>query len=283
MTFKSLPIILSLPFVSISFSHGKNVFSENGRAITISGLFNRAGNTGYSDSARPSVPVSDTDNYYTQRVDVLPPAVLLDMPVPGDQGKQPSCSAWAIVYGAGNYYMHQTTGKPYGDSENLSPAFIYNQLPKGSGGITALIDNLELFKAEGACSLKCMPYYADNYSAQPDSNQRLDAAKNKIKGWGKIDPHNLLLLKKTVFQKKPVIIFIATDEGFNKITPPFIWKDRCGTLGPVHAMVIAGYDDSRNAFLIMNSWGTSWGDKGFVWIDYRFFLKNTSPNGYILM
>lgn len=228
-------------------------------------------------------PVSDTGNYYTSNVGALPPAVRLNMPVPGNQGKQPSCSAWAVVYGAGNYYMHLTTGKPYSDSENLSPAFVYNQLPKGSHGATAFMDNLELFRVEGACSLKRMPYNANDYSAQPDSAQCLDAAKYKIKGWRKIDLHDLILLKKVLFQKKPVIFFIATDEGFDKITPPFIWKERCGSLGTVHSMVIAGYDDERNAFLVMNSWGTSWGDKGFAWIDYQFFLENVSPKGYILM
>ncbi len=283
MIFKSLPIILSLPLVTMSFTPGKNVFNESKYTTTVTGLLNGNTHTSHSDSILPRARTVDVGNYYISKVEAMPPAMRLDMPVPGDQGRQPSCSAWAIVYGAGNYYMHLATGKSYNDSENLSPAFIFNQLPKGTGGATAFIDNLELFKAEGACSLKSMPYHADDYSIQPDSAQRLNAAKNKINGWRKIDPHDFALLKKTIFQRKPVIIFIATDEGFNKITTPFIWKDRCGNLGPVHAMVIAGYDDSRNAFLVMNSWGTSWGDKGFVWIDYQFFLKNTSPNGYILI
>jgi C1A family cysteine protease len=246
-------------------------------------LINSTVNTDYYNGTRLRAPVSDTGNYYEQDVEALPPAVLLDMPVPGDQGKQPSCGAWATVYGAGNYYIHLKTGRPYSDSENLSPAFVYNQLPKGTGGTAAFMDNLKLFKAEGACSLKSMPYNANDYSTQPDTAQRLDAARYKIKGWEKIDPHNLILMKKELFQKKPVIFFIATDEGFDKITPPFTWKERCGRLGEIHSMVMAGYDDSRNAFLVMNSWGTSWGDKGFAWIDYQFFLANASPNAYILI
>ena len=284
MVFKHLAITLSFPLLTASFSPAKNAFKECEYTTTAHGLFiNGDANTSYSESSCPQIPVIDTGNYYTPETETLPPFVNLDMPVPGEQGKQPSCGAWATVYGAGNYYIHLKTGKPYSDSGNLSPAFVYNQLPKGKGGIAAFMDNLELFKAEGACSLKSMPYNANDYSTQPDSAQCLDADRHRIKGWEKIDPHNLILMKKELFQKKPVIFFIATDEGFDKITPPFTWKERWGRVGEIHSMVITGYDDRRNAFLVMNSWGTSWGDKGFAWIDYQFFLDNASPKAYILI
>jgi len=35
-----------------------------------------------------------------------------------------------------------------------------------------------------------------------------------------------------------------------------------------HAVSLIGYDDSRRAFLIRNSWGETWGEKGFGWISY---------------
>jgi C1A family cysteine protease len=35
-----------------------------------------------------------------------------------------------------------------------------------------------------------------------------------------------------------------------------------------HAIVIAGWDDARNAYLVKNSWSEAWGEKGYVWIDY---------------
>jgi len=283
MIFKSLPVILLSPLFTISFSPGKNVFNESKYTTPAACLFNNDVNTSCCDTAVSPIPVVDTGNYYTPAVEPLPPAVLLDMPVPGDQGGEPSCGTWATIYGAGSYYMHLITGKPYSDSENLSPAFIYNQLPKGRYGITALIDNFKLFKIKGACSLKRMPYNANDCSTQPDSAQRLDAANYKIKDWEKIDCHNLIALKRAVFKKKPVIFSMTTDEGFDKITAPFTWKERCGRLEQLHSMVICGYDDSRNAFLVMNSWGTSWGDKGFIWIDYQFFLKNASMEGYILI
>jgi hypothetical protein len=40
-----------------------------------------------------------------------------------------------------------------------------------------------------------------------------------------------------------------------------------------HAMLIIGYDDARSAVRIQNSHGTSFGDKGFVWMAYDTFQK----------
>ncbi|MDD2890497.1 MAG: C1 family peptidase [bacterium] len=34
-----------------------------------------------------------------------------------------------------------------------------------------------------------------------------------------------------------------------------------------HAMIICGWDDSQNAWLLKNSWGTAWGVQGFDWIN----------------
>jgi hypothetical protein len=42
-----------------------------------------------------------------------------------------------------------------------------------------------------------------------------------------------------------------------------------------HAMCVVGYDDSKfgGAFEVMNSWGTGYGENGFVWIKYKDFKK----------
>jgi C1A family cysteine protease len=61
-----------------------------------------------------------------------------------------------------------------------------------------------------------------------------------------------------------------------------------------HSVLIVGYDDNKTisninttesqrktgAFLIQNSWGTGWGDKGFGWIPYDYF--RAGANGDVL-
>jgi cathepsin K len=36
-----------------------------------------------------------------------------------------------------------------------------------------------------------------------------------------------------------------------------------------HAIVLVGWNDSKKAWLLRNSWGTGWGEKGYMWIDYK--------------
>jgi len=42
-----------------------------------------------------------------------------------------------------------------------------------------------------------------------------------------------------------------------------------------HAQCVVGYDDKKygGAFLIMNSWGSSWGNNGFAWVRYPDFRR----------
>lgn len=36
-----------------------------------------------------------------------------------------------------------------------------------------------------------------------------------------------------------------------------------------HAITLVGWDDSKGAWLLKNSWGTDWGDNGYMWIKYN--------------
>jgi hypothetical protein len=45
-----------------------------------------------------------------------------------------------------------------------------------------------------------------------------------------------------------------------------------------HAQCVVGYDDKKygGAFLIMNSWGPRWGNRGFAWVrypDFKYFVR----------
>lgn len=53
---------------------------------------------------------------------------------------------------------------------------------------------------------------------------------------------------------------------------------------PTHQVAAVGYDDAKQAFKIVNSWGEEWGDGGFGWVSYAYVASvvdvdrlNSSP------
>ena len=42
-----------------------------------------------------------------------------------------------------------------------------------------------------------------------------------------------------------------------------------------HAVIAVGYDDSTSRITVQNSWGTSWGDKGYFYMPYQY-ITNTN-------
>jgi C1A family cysteine protease len=47
-----------------------------------------------------------------------------------------------------------------------------------------------------------------------------------------------------------------------------------------HAVTIVGYDKNKEegAFLIKNSWGTDWGERGYGWIPIKYFVKQENAD-----
>lgn len=42
-----------------------------------------------------------------------------------------------------------------------------------------------------------------------------------------------------------------------------------------HAVMIVGYNDHMNCFIVRNSWGSSWGDHGYFYLPYSYV---SNPN-----
>jgi hypothetical protein len=62
---------------------------------------------------------------------------------------------------------------------------------------------------------------------------------------------------------------MEVSEDFENSVGNQIYDDTTSERTGGHAMVIVGYSERRQAFKVMNSWGTEWGDGGFGWISYR--------------
>jgi C1A family cysteine protease len=41
-----------------------------------------------------------------------------------------------------------------------------------------------------------------------------------------------------------------------------------------HAVVAVGYDDAKRNFIVRNSWGSDWGDKGYFYMPYEYLMAS---------
>jgi hypothetical protein len=195
------------------------------------------------------------------------------MPSPGNQGGQGSCVSWAVGYGVGSLYMNgSNTTNPYANNSALaSPKYIYNQISRGTCNGTTYPANLNILQNQGVCSLQDMPYSDSECATQPNTTQNNAAANHKILRWEVVDKTDLTNIKSLIYAGYPVLIAVYVDGNFDNLTSPYIWTSAGGAVRGGHAITVTGWDNTKNAFKVLNSWGSNWADNGCLWIDYNFF------------
>lgn len=126
-------------------------------------------------------------------------------------------------------------------------------------------------------------YYAHGYHMKPGAALAEDfpyTAKNSKCKKG-LKPHEFLVNWRYVGNKgkKPTVAQIKTaihDYGPVAVTinasGMSSYKsgvfNRCKGGGTNHIVTLVGWDDTKGAWILKNSWGTDWGDKGYMYIKY---------------
>ena len=98
-----------------------------------------------------------------------------------------------------------------------------------------------------------------------------DARRYRIDYWRQVNVADPKEVKAQLNAGYPVMTGVTVDEGFMKAGPDYVWKEQDGESKGAHAIVLVGYDDDKHAFKLINSWGSTWGDRGYGWIDYTYF------------
>lgn len=81
-------------------------------------------------------------------------------------------------------------------------------------------------------------------------------------------------IKSALMAHGPVSTCLKTTKGFHAYKSGVFGEE--GVTGPVtHCVVIVGWSDDKGAWRIKNSWGTGWGEGGFMWLRYGSHLVGT--------
>lgn len=223
----------------------------------------------------------------TRDYTVLPSSASLKKycPTPGSQ-KGGTCVGWSSAYAARTIVEAKQNGwtdKSTITANAFAGYYIYANIKRSddydcSWG-SFIDDALQLMIDKG------VPKHKDfkvPCSASIPGNIYSLAKKHKIQDYARLfgmdDSHSVKLqtLKKSLANGNPVVIGMKCPDSFGG---EGYWKpteDPGGSYGG-HAMCVIGYDDSMygGAFEVMNSWGTWWGNEGFIWIKYHDFTAFT--------
>jgi C1A family cysteine protease len=118
---------------------------------------------------------------------------------------------------------------------------------------------------DGSCSPTCTDWQADSYRIQNWTyvttwSSSIDAIKGALYDYGPL----------------PTTMDVYSDFfGY----AGGIYSHVDGGLAGGHAVLIVGYDDEDQCFIVKNSWGSGWGESGYFRIDYSQ-LSNEVEFGY---
>jgi hypothetical protein len=258
-------------------------------------------------SAMPSIdpdlfaaldPGNPPDNVGDDGQVMEPGRVVNDMPagllLPRSQGAQGACAAFTVAAAATitrlNYErasMPMAMPMVNADSYWASPAWLYTRMIAARMGTcndgTRLSQGLDLLVTTGAATWAEQPYLGEDMPevcAPIDTTTAREPHRYRIGGYAAVMETGTAFrarVRESLAAGNPVVMGAELPDGFihyrvsrMDVNTNFRGTGRrtgsqhCGG----HGMLITGYDDTRGAYRVLNSWGTDWGDRGYMWWDY---------------
>lgn len=194
-----------------------------------------------------------------------------------DQGDIGSCTGNAIA--SVIEYLYRKAKR----TVDVSRLFIYyeERLLEGTVGYDSgayIRDGIKVVYKKGAPLETLWPYNERKFAYKPPQFAYIDALNRKAISYQRCADFNAV--KAAVAQGYPVVIGFDVYESFEsdivastgQMPYPNVATEQL--LGG-HAVAIVGYDDTTQKFIVRNSWGTGWGDRGYFYMPYQV-IKNTS-------
>lgn len=174
-----------------------------------------------------------------------------------NQGKYGACFAFAAC--CSKEFQERLD---YNFRGYFSPKFFYGLRENTERAGMHGRDVMKLLRTKGVCSEKSCPYYNidENYDY---SVHFQEASKNVIKSYARVN--DIYSLCDAVYENGVCLItfpvYKKQDDFWNK-------DKKDDKLQGGHAVAVVGYDLEKKHFIIRNSWGSSYGEKGYWY--YKF-------------
>jgi hypothetical protein len=198
-----------------------------------------------------------------------------------DQGALGSCTSNALV-GALEYLVRRVKNQHV----DLSRLYVYfnqrlwDDCVRDDVG-AAVSDGIRVLSRVGVPREVSWPYVRDLFGVQPPEPVYREAMNFRATDWWNL-PVDGDALRGCLAAGFPVTFG-------TRVTESFVQTPRSGLCGMPqgaddrkhgrHALLLVGYDDRHRLFVVRNSWGSDWGDNGYVYMPYDYVLNREWTSG----
>lgn len=212
-------------------------------------------------------------------VDLRPYCSLIE-----NQGSLGSCTGQAIA--GAIELLNKRNGKP----TDVSRLFIYyyERLILGTVNYDSgayIRDGIKATNHYGVSLESYWPYDIRKFKQEPITEAKNDALNRKVTRYERVVDLNGCI--DALANGYPVVIGFYVYDSFMSPSVartgvmPYPNTKRERLLGG-HAVLLVGYDKTRKVFIARNSWGTSWGDKGYFYMPFDVVKPNMSDDYWVI-
>jgi C1A family cysteine protease len=194
-----------------------------------------------------------------------------------DQGPLGSCTGQAIAKAITFNFFKQQAPTPVDPSR----LFIYYNERVIGGTVNEdsgaqIRDGIKSVVKLGVCSEELWPYDITRFAERPPQAAFDQAANHQALAYNRI-PCALREMQDCLARGYPFVFGFSVYESFE--------SDEVANTGRMslptqndrvvggHAVLCVGYDTVQQVFIVQNSWGDDWGDKGFFYMPFDYMLN----------
>jgi len=163
----------------------------------------------------------------------------------------------------------------YYNARAINPMYRAGMVDSGC----AISHAIHCLQKYGTCTEDRWQFHYNNLNQQPPAECYTEAKRYLTTDVIKVDV-NETSMKSCLAQGFPIIFSLKLTQSFYQgsnnngwISEPKPWEATGVGAHALHALLIVGYNDDRQMFVIRNSWGASWGDKGYGFAPYSYIAN----------
>lgn len=228
---------------------------------------------------KPDIPDRRDYAYKAKKVSI-PTSVDLRTQTPPvlDQGDLGSCTSQAIS----NAYLFEETKQKIVGQFLPSRLFVYYNERVLEGTVkydsgAEIRTGFKTIGSQGVCPETEWPYVISKFRTRPPTATYTHAVKHKVLQYSRLN-QTLTDMKNCLANGYPFVFGFAVYSSFlssavskTGVVPS---PGKRETMLGGHAVLCVGYSDAQSRFICQNSWGTSWGDKGYFIIPYSYLTNS---------